>query len=90
MCVRSGRLRWWFLPAACIGGGGLSVWFPLGPGEAYRPWYRCSPRYIDQVNITNIRESPRVHVQRTYVNVVNVTNVTYVNQTRGSVGDASG
>jgi hypothetical protein len=64
------------------GGGGLSAWFPLGPGEAYRPWYRCSPRYIDQVNITNIRESSRVHVQNTYVNV-NVTNITYVNQTRG-------
>jgi len=68
------------------GGGGLSLsaWFPLGPGEAYRPWYRCSPRYIDQVNITNIRESRRVHVERTYVNVVNVTNVTninYVNRT---------
>ena len=67
------------------GGGGLSLsaWFPLGPGEAYRPWYRCSPRYIDQVNITNIRESRRVHVERTYVNVVNVTNVTnitYVNR----------
>ena len=66
------------------GGGGLSVWFPLGPGEAYRPWYRCSPRYIDQVNITNIREAPRVHVQNTYVNIVNVTNITYVNQTRGA------
>jgi|GEM_PF-6673806 len=66
------------------GGGGLSVWFPLGPGEAYRPWYHCSPRYIDQVNITNIRESPRVHVQNTYVNIVNVTNITYVNQTRGA------
>ena len=69
------------------GGFGLSVWFPLGPGEAYRPWYPCSPRYIDQVNITNIREAPRVHVQNTYVNIVNVTNVTnitYVNQTRGA------
>ncbi len=65
------------------GGGGLSVWFPLGPGEAYRPWYRCSPGYINQVNITNIREAPRVHVQTTYVNIVNITNVTYVNQTRG-------
>jgi hypothetical protein len=64
------------------GGGSLSVWFPLGPGEAYRPWYRCSPHYIDRVNITNIREAPRVHVRNTYVNVVNVTNVTYINQTR--------
>jgi hypothetical protein len=67
------------------GGGGvsLSAWFPLGPGEAYRPWYRCSPRYIDQVNISNIRESRRVHVQRTYVNevnVTNITNVTYINE----------
>jgi hypothetical protein len=70
--------------AGGVGGGGLSVWFPLGPGEPYRPWYRCSPRYIDQVNITNIREAPRVHVQTTYVNLVNVTNVTnitYVNKT---------
>ena len=73
--------------AGGVGGGGgvgLSVWFPLGPGEPYRPWYRCSPRYIDQVNITNIREAPRVHVQTTYVNIVNVTNVTnitYVNKT---------
>ncbi len=67
-----------------IGGGGVSVWFPLGPGEAYRPWYRCSPNYIDRVNISNIRESRNVHVQNTYVNVVNVTNVTYVNQSRGA------
>ena len=25
---------------------GISAWFPLGPGEAYRPWYHASPRYI--------------------------------------------
>ena len=67
-----------------VGGGGVSVWFPLGPGEAYRPWYRCSPNYIDRVNISNIRESRNVHVQNTYVNVVNVTNITYVNQSRGA------
>jgi hypothetical protein len=61
------------------GGAEVSAWFPLGPGEPYRPWYHCSPRYIDQVNITNIAPAPRVHVERTYVNV-NVVNVTYVNQ----------
>jgi hypothetical protein len=69
---------------AFAGGAGLSIWFPLGPGEPYRPWYPCSPRYVDQVNITNIRETNIVHVQKTYVNVVNVTNVTnvtYVNRT---------
>jgi len=63
-----------------FGGVGVSAWFPLGPGEAYRPWYPCSPRYFDQVNRTNIIESQRVHVQNSYVNV-NVTNITYVNQT---------
>jgi hypothetical protein len=71
------------------GGGGVSVWFPLGPGEAYRPWYPCSPRYVDRVNISNIQETRVVHVQKTYVNIVNVTNVTnvtnitYVNRTTG-------
>ncbi len=70
-----------------IGGGGMSVWFPLGPGEPYRPWYPCSPRYIDEVNISNIRPTRVVHVQNTYVNIVNVTNITnitYVNRTVGA------
>jgi hypothetical protein len=66
-----------------FGGVGVSVWFPLGPGEAYRPWYPCPPEYIDRVNITNITETNVVHVQKTYVNIVNVTNVTYVNRTIG-------
>jgi hypothetical protein len=72
-----------------VGGGGVSAWFPLGPGEPYRPWYPCSPRYVDRVNISNIQESRQVHVQKTYVNIVNVTNVTnvtnitYVNRTVG-------
>lgn len=66
-----------------FGGAGVAVWFPLGPGEAYRPWYPCSPQYINQINITNIHESRVVHVQTTYVNIVNVTNVTYVNRTVG-------
>jgi hypothetical protein len=29
---------------------GASGWFPLAPGEAYRPGYRASPRYVTQVN----------------------------------------
>jgi hypothetical protein len=69
-----------FAGGISIGGGGVSAWFPLGPGEAYHPWYPCSPRYIDRVNITNIVEAPRVHVQTTYVNIT-VTNITYVNRT---------
>ncbi len=66
-----------------VGGAGVSAWFPLGPGEAYHPWYHASPRYMDRVNISNISESPRVHVQTTYVNI-NVVNVTYVNRTIGA------
>lgn len=65
-----------------VGGAGVSAWFPLGPGEPYRPWYHASPRYVDQVNISNIGESRRVHVQTTYINI-NVVNVTYVNRTIG-------
>jgi hypothetical protein len=67
-----------------FGGVGVSVWFPLGPGEAYKPWYPCSPQYINQINISNIHESRIIHVQTTYVNIVNVTNVTYVNRTSAS------
>lgn len=69
-----------------VGGASLSVWIPLGPGEPYRPWYPCSPAYINQINIVNIRPAPAVHVETDYVrivNVTNVTNITYVNKTVG-------
>jgi hypothetical protein len=48
------------------GNVGVSAWFPLGPGEPYRPWYPCSPRYIDQVNITNLRPAPGIRIQASY------------------------
>jgi hypothetical protein len=63
-----------------FGGVGVAVWFPLGPGEPFHPWYPASPTYINQINITNIHESTVIHVQTTYVNI---TNVTYVNRTVG-------
>ena len=63
-----------------VGGVGVSAWFPLGPGEPYRPWYHTSPQYMDDVNRSNMGESQRVHVQTTYVNV-NVVKITYVNRT---------
>jgi hypothetical protein len=57
-----------------VGGGGGVAWFPLGPGEVYRPAYHVSETYVRNVNIT--------HVNVTNINVtnVNVTNVRYVNQ----------
>ena len=55
-----------------LGGVGISVgfgpavgWVPLGPEEVYVPPYRSSPRYIHNVNITN------VHNETTIINVVN-------------------
>jgi hypothetical protein len=47
-----------------IGGGSPVGWFPLAPTEVYRPWYRYSPRYVQQYNV---------------VNVTNVTNITNIN-----------
>jgi len=51
------------------------AWFPLGPHDVWIPGYHCSPRYVQNVNITNTR----------IVNVTQVTNVynTYnINNTR--------
>jgi hypothetical protein len=76
---------------AFVGGGGFSVgigigsepvgWFPLAPREVYVPWYRTSPRYVQNVNVTNTRVSV-VQVTNVYNNytVNKVTNVTYVNR----------
>jgi hypothetical protein len=55
------------------GGGGMAAWFPLGPGEVYRPAYHVSDGYVRNINV--------VHVTNvTVINQVNVTNVRYVNQ----------
>jgi hypothetical protein len=72
---------------AFVGGFSISVgtapvgWFPLAPREVYVPWYRTSPRYVQNVNITNTRVTV-VQVTNVYHNytVNRVTNVTYVNQ----------
>ena len=75
---------------AFIGGGGFAIgvgagvgWFPLAPGEVFVPWYRTSPTYVQNVNVTNTRVNVTqvTNVYNNY-NVNHVTNVTYVNQTR--------
>jgi hypothetical protein len=44
---------------AFVGGGGIGVgvaaWFPLGPGEVYRPAYHVSEVYVRNVNIAYVR-----------------------------------
>ncbi len=63
-------------------GGGMTgvAWFPLGPRDVYVPAYRCSPRYVQNVNITNTRVVNVTQVTNVYNTVVinrNVTNVNY-------------
>ncbi|MBW6396762.1 hypothetical protein KPL78_02835 [Roseomonas sp. HJA6] len=41
-------------------------WVPLAPREAYYPWYRASPRYVEQVNaryVTDVREVTTIWVR---------------------------
>ena len=70
----SGGVSW----SVSIGSGGApqpSVgWFPLAPGEAFRPAYRVSPHYVTQVN-QNIVVN----------NTVNVTNIYRYQRQPGAV-----
>jgi hypothetical protein len=61
-----------------IGGGDGVAWFPLGPREVYVPAYRASPRYVQNVNITDTTVNV-TNVTNVYNNV-NVRNVTYMHQ----------
>ncbi len=45
-------------PDASGGGAGDQPdvgWFPLGPGDAYAPWYAAGPAYVERVNVV-VRE----------------------------------
>jgi hypothetical protein len=52
-------------------GGGFSgvAWFPLGPRDVYIPGYRCSPRYVQTINVTNTRVVNVREVTTVYNNV---------------------
>jgi hypothetical protein len=69
-----------------LGGVGIGVslgWVPLGPEEVYVPPYRHSPRYVREVNITNVRN------ETTIINVVNNKTVVNVNNYRNYRGATS-
>ena len=73
---------------------GVTAWFPLGPREAFVPWYHASPGYVNRVNVTNLYNRNVAEVHNTYINrttvVYNTTvNNTYVNRTPGHGGRAS-
>lgn len=57
----SGGVNW----NISIGGGGPGIgWFPLAPGEAYRPAYRASPRYVTNINRTVVINNNVTNVYR--------------------------
>jgi hypothetical protein len=69
-----------------LGGVGINVslgWVPLGPEEVYLPPYRHSPRYVREVNITNVRN------ETTIINVVNKKTVVDVRNYRNYRGATS-
>lgn len=49
-------------------GAGFSgvAWFPLGPRDVYIPGYRASPRYVQNINVTNLRGSTVVQINTVY------------------------
>ena len=58
-------------------------WFPLAPGEVYRPAYVASRDYVRNVNVSN------TVVNTTVINnIYNQTNVTQVNYRNAQVGNA--
>ena len=57
-----------------FGAGGGVGWFPLGPGEAYRPPYVVSAPYIRRLNVTTVTNITNI------TNITNVTNITYRNR----------
>ncbi|MGP8246769.1 MAG: DUF6600 domain-containing protein [Bryobacteraceae bacterium] len=63
-----------FAVGVVVGGGaGMAAWFPLGPGEVYRPAYAVSPAYMTNLNI--------VHVSNVAViGSFGAVNARYVNQ----------
>jgi hypothetical protein len=79
---------------AFVGGSGFGVtvgfgpgvtgvaWFPLGPRDVWVPGYRCSPRYVQNVNVTNTRVVTVTQVTNVYNNytvnrTVNANEYTY-------------
>jgi len=62
-------------------GGGLSgvAWFPLGPRDVFVPGYRCSPRYVQVINVTNTRVINVTQVTNVYNNVYINHNTTVIN-----------
>ena len=56
------------------------AWVPLAPYEVYRPYYRASPAYLRNVNITTVHATVINNI--TTINNVNTVNATRVSEYR--------
>ena len=64
-----------FVAGAAVGAlwsSGRVGWVPLGPGEAYHPWFRAAPNYIRSVNIRHVTNI--TNISNTTVNNVTINN----------------
>ena len=74
-----------FVGAPGVAVGPAVAWFPLAPREVFVPWYRTSPGYVTNINVTNTRVTVTqvTNVYNTTIinrNTTTVNRVTYVNQ----------
>lgn len=68
--------------SVAFGGGFAGVgWFPLGPRDVFVPGYHCSPRYFQNINVTNTRIVNVTEVRNVYNTAVVNRDVTHVNYT---------
>ncbi len=76
-------------------GGPAVGWVPLGWGEPYYPYYRVSPGYVRNVNISNTHITNITYVTNNYNTFINnggnqINNIRYVNQEHGITAVSTG
>jgi hypothetical protein len=59
------------ITAAILSRGDVG-WVPLGPGEAYHPYYHADPHYIQQINRVDVRDYQHITIN-------NIHNTTIIN-----------
>lgn len=52
--------------SASVSSGRPVAWVALGPRDVYVPWYRGSQRYVTNINVTNVRNIDRTHINTVY------------------------
>jgi hypothetical protein len=76
------------ITAAILSSGSIG-WVPLGPGEAFHPYYHASPAYVRRINIVNVRNFNEINEHNTinYNNFANRRGATFVPSSAMSHGE---